>query len=818
MTTVIAGALVTAVFLVVVVLAFTTVLLTTADQTESLDIAWELQADRLKTRVSISSTCGTKATVRNGSKGVSFDDFSKIDVFARYISTTGDTIAKRLAYPSEWTVSSISGDNFNPNVWDPGEVATLDFTLLPEVQAGTKGTVAVAVPVGIYDSAYFDRLPTLQSCFDLYFHSEASSIGTGDYYQFKNTIPSDGTAATISSVFTPGLTGRVRPTSNSGKFVYPLTDDSQIPASTWNVTYRAKRDKADLGFVWLTTADDISLSSTGDWQDVDLSTYIPVGAAGAIVEVVNTGSLSSVSGVVRGKEDTRDYMSNPAFEEIEAKNHRWQIVKVDSNRLIQGYIENTDIDFKLLGYTIASDPLYFPIPPDVTPGITGAWTTADVSAYVDSDADGVILFIDSVSSGDQDYGIREVGSSYATTDKKLHQYGNTMFLVGINTADQFDAYIESTNVKLYLVGQTKGSVVYYTDDIAVADPPTGSWQELDADDYGIPAAASGLIFLAVDTGDITTTTVTGDVTEGWDEKASDYLSTIGKLGDVQTSDDTQFATDPGLYTSYEFNLNIPTNKTIVSVKVFVEHYEELGIQPSNALTWEVGTGSLITPTVLGTTEPALLIGVGSEATVEWDVTTSIDTPGEANNLKFVIRNNSSNGMKTLVDHVYAVVEYSEEPPAEIGFRHGDSNGDWNKRIKEQGHLQAAVGISDSNIWDEYIGDTGTDVFIAAYTRLIRIDVHADMDVLIRSGDGTVRAALATNVANSANVASTTWQSFTATYAFPGYTVVDQTDYLEIDLLAHATYNTSGESVSVDFRIDDPTLPEADQTRVRVDVP
>ena len=61
---------------------------------------------------------------------------------------------------------------------------------------------------------------------------------------------------------------------------------------------------------------------------------------------------------------------------------------------------------------------------------------------------------------------------------------------------------------------------------------------------------------------------------------------------------------------------------------------------------------------------------------------------------------------------------------------------------------------------------------------------------------------------------TTWQTLTATYAFPGYTVVDQTDYLEIDLFAEATSNASEGSLSVDFRIDDPTLPVTDQTRVR----
>ena len=57
------------------------------------------------------------------------------------------------------------------------------------------------------------------------------------------------------------------------------------------------------------------------------------------------------------------------------------------------------------------------------------------------------------------------------------------------------AYIENGNIQVYLVGQTKGSVVYYTDDIAVADPTLGSWQQLDADTDVTPAVSSDAVGL-----------------------------------------------------------------------------------------------------------------------------------------------------------------------------------------------------------------------------------------------------------------------------------------------------------------------------------
>ena len=557
---------------------------------------------------------------------------------------------------NQWTNKGIysNAEDLTAEISEPGrlnasEEMTVLLNLAPDHVAGSDARVILTTANGISAYASFE---IAASC-GYFFHADEKTINGTDYYRLKR-VPGDGPATTVSATFTAGQTGRVRPSSNSGKFVFPLTGISQIPADTWQVSYRVKRDEADRGgFVWFTNATDISLTTTGSWQDIDLSSHVPVSTTGAIVEVLNTGTSSDYSAVLRGKEDTRDYMSNALYQEIEGLTHRWQVVKVDGNRLIQGYTESTEIDFKLLGYTTGADPSYFATPVDVTPASTGVWTAVDVSGSVDADADGVMLFIDSISSADRDYGIREVGSSYAITNLELEEYGNTMFFVGLNASDQFDAYIEDSDVKIYLVGQTKGSVVYYTDDIAVTDPATGSWQEIDADDYGVAATATGLI-LAV-------------------EK--------NKKGDKRAS-----------------------------------------------------------------------------------------------------------------------------------FRHGDSTDDWgNGRIGSGTRVQSAVGINDANVWDAYIENQDIDIYIAAYTRLINLDVHADMDILVRKADGAIRATLATDTANTATITSTVWQTYTASHVFPGYTVVDQTDYLEIDLFAESVTNGFTQNVTLDFRIDDAIYPISDQT-------
>jgi hypothetical protein len=89
-------------------------------------------------------------------------------------------------------------------------------------------------------------------------------------------------------------------------------------------------------------------------------------------------------------------------------------------------------------------------------------------------------------------------------------------------------------------------------------------------------------------------------------------------------------------------------------------------------------------------------------------------------------------------------------------------------------------------------------------------VNAEIDILIRKADGTVRTTIATGVSKSANL-GTSWSTYTgANYAFAEYTVVDQTDYLEIDYIANVTAKKSGQYAYL--RIDDNTLNIAFQTR------
>lgn len=927
-----AAALISSVLVTLSAFAFWILIDVWDDQSTDISTALVVSRDRLDSHVAISSAeatdqgCGTFAISVHNPGGTSVSDFSNMDVVADYADASGAKILKHLAYGSDWSIGSISPDTQDPNIWDPGETATLSFTLNPVLQRDRTGVISIGTPGGIADMAY------LECHQNYFFHYETSAVATSTYYQLQKNVEADGSGTTTIASFSAGQVGRVRPSRNDGRLVYPLTGLSSLGSTDWTVTYRVRRDdpatstlsgtkiaftsdrdgnseiyvidqdggnvtnlsnnvasddrpswspdglrlafasnrdgnweiyvmdadganqtnltsngaddrypawspdgskiafysyrdgnwevysmnadgsspsnltnnsandsypawspngskiafhtdrdgnfevyvmdangsgqtnltnnvaedgapawspatstiafrsardgnqeiylmnadgssqtrltsnsatdvdpswspdgtklafasdrvgnydvytmnadgsnQASLapnaaidseaewspflpsshGFVWFTTARDISLAATGAWHDIDLASHVPSGATGAIVELVNTAA-TDYNGMVRGKQDTRDYISSAAYGEIEAETHRWQVVKVDRNRLIEGYISSTFVDFKLLGYTVGSDPVYFDVPPDITPATTGAWATVDVSAYVDASTDGVVLLIDSTASADRDYAVREVGSGDSTTSLELEEYGNTMQVAGIDASDQFQVYVEDSSVKVYLVGRTKGSVVYYSDDVAITDPATGSWQELDADGSSVPTGANGMILEIANT-------------------------------------------------------------------------------------------------------------------------------------------SASTGYK-------------------LGTRHGESTHDWNGDIGDGTHLQGVAGLDDGNKWEQYMQDTALDVSIAAYTRLTPADIHADIDVLVRKADGTVRGIIAKDVADSRSIPETAWQTVSAVYYLPGYTIVDDTDYLEIDLFADSTNNTATSTVALSFNLDDSSLAVADQGRIRADIP
>lgn len=133
-------------------------------------------------------------------------------------------------------------------------------------------------------------------------------------------------------------------------------------------------------------------------------------------------------------------------------------------------------------------------------------------------------------------------------------------------------------------------------------------------------------------------------------------------------------------------------------------------------------------------------------------------------------------------------------------------------------LSAEAGTTGRKIWGFWVYQLTGVSSIPASTWTIcyrahkthsSIEAHCDVDILIRMSNGTTRQTIATDVANSGAL-TTSWSTLSGNYSWADYTVVDETDYLEINFCVDVTAKRNNEHINL--RIDDGTLAVADQTR------
>lgn len=172
MSTAIGGGLVFSLLLVIVVLLQTTFFDASASQAAAIGQAWDAQYQGLHEEISITSISasdsgnGTDVTaqvVNTGEEGIA--RFNEMDVLVDYIEPQGGgtRVVARLTYVSgspgdqQWTVEGMTPDILHPGMWDPDETATITLRLVPPVKSSTYATVAIVLPRGASDSAYFTR-------------------------------------------------------------------------------------------------------------------------------------------------------------------------------------------------------------------------------------------------------------------------------------------------------------------------------------------------------------------------------------------------------------------------------------------------------------------------------------------------------------------------------------------------------------------------------------------------------------------------------------------------------------------------------------
>ncbi|GAI62390.1 unnamed protein product, partial [marine sediment metagenome] len=94
---------------------------------------------------------------------------------------------------------------------------------------------------------------------------------------------------------------------------------------------------------------EITPSTPSSWEDVDVSSYVPSGATGVILHIVNNHLASGEHVGVRKNGSTDDRHSD-----FTPSAHFGAAIGVDTNRVFEAYVESTtNIDIYLIGYTVS---------------------------------------------------------------------------------------------------------------------------------------------------------------------------------------------------------------------------------------------------------------------------------------------------------------------------------------------------------------------------------------------------------------------------------------------------------------------------------
>jgi hypothetical protein len=237
-----------------------------------------------------------------------------------------------------------------------------------------------------------------------------------------------------------------------------------------------------MSLVWIDPVE-ITPGAAVAWTDVDLSTYLPAGASGAIFHAVNTYTIDYALGF-RKNGSTDDRRGS-----LKSITHAWGMCGVDVNLVCEIYVGHTTrVDVYLIGYTTEGF-VFFDNAVDKSLSSTLAWTDIDCSTEAPS---AIGLLFDVTSGLQREFGFRKNGS---TDDHHFDIVASShpapTVLVGCDDAQIVEGYIEATAVDFWLCGYitAAANVTFNTNATDLSIGTTGAWTDLAT----LPVGATGAI-------------------------------------------------------------------------------------------------------------------------------------------------------------------------------------------------------------------------------------------------------------------------------------------------------------------------------------
>ena len=641
-------------------------------------------------------------------------------------------------YDTLTETGSPSTNTYNPSSYNLLGSTQLVSGTLPNLQTNN----GVYMTFRSYQSASTGQL--------LYAHSETTTIGGSPYYLQKLTS-TDGTATTLSTSM--GTTGQ----QLLGKFVYPLTGVTSIPASTWTVNYRAWRDAttATVAFDSASSVEAATPATSVSWSHTTGTASNRLLVVAVSVHVA-TGTPTNVASVTYGgvpltQVTTALYSgANP-----QVRTYVFQLLNPSSGA-------------RTIAVTFAASALY----------VCGATTYANVdqstpiqnSATATGSSASPSVLVTATGTGKAVFGhiaghrlpnqvtFQSVGTGSGTTGNPIPNYPS-----GLQTNDLILLQVTVRDTNNIPTTPTGFTLLYGPDS-------TGTGRQWVYYKFAT-GSESGTI----------TITIGG---------SSSKIARMYSFRNVALSSFTEGG-----------DFGSGTQSTIYAQSVTTTDANRLAVSfvfvnDNNAVDSFTGeTGGDWTEAV-----PEFTTTAGSDGAVQLQ-TATMASAGTISGGSYSMSNNDRWGVRA----------FALKP---IDWVITEGSGQNNRWVKET-YLYKGSGSDKLNVaagtvtmsWSTNYAPNW--VCSAVVINPVSPVGYCSIDALIRKSDGTIRSGIATNVANSGTLSSTA-TTLSGTYSWGAYTVVDQTDHLEIDYYVNVASSVSGANAYL--RIDDNTLSTIDQTR------
>ncbi len=230
-------------------------------------------------------------------------------------------------------------------------------------------------------------------------------------------------------------------------------------------------------FNYLSAPVDVTPVTTSAWTDVDVSSNVPAGATGVILQMLNTSGGSAYHYGVRNNGSTDGWMVATQSTAI-AGGAAFYMIGVDGNRIFEVYTGHTAVKTYLLGYTTAG-ATFFTNGVDKSSDSAGNYQNIDISGDTGANtAIGGIFIVKNTTATARAFQMRKEGS----TDNR---YTNLMIghatgvLIGVDGSEGCEQKVSDTGVDTYLVGYITSGAVLLTNAASKSTGSTNSYVDSD---------------------------------------------------------------------------------------------------------------------------------------------------------------------------------------------------------------------------------------------------------------------------------------------------------------------------------------------------